>query len=223
MDLLDGCFWCDQSLWRRFQAFKEKEEKEKQPGGQKKPYCPCACGKDPQHPAPLRGSGRCCTTWVTDRSGGDSNPAVRLFSVDSFSVNLRRATSSVLVGDHKQASSSVAMLYLSPKVQDPLLYLVTDMLTTLRRLFVYNPALAWQFITYIRSFTGDVRGPASALASYLKKLRWEVTANATLIGPGGLNINLRSSKFIKLSNPNRLGLVLSCRHLPPQRCPAGPF
>ena len=118
---------------------------------------------------------------------------------DKHFTNLRRAAASVLVGDHKHASSPVALHYLSPHIQDPLLYIVTDLLTTLRRLFSYNSKLAWQFIQLIRQFDGTVKGPATTLASYLSKLQWEITDQATLIGPGGLRVHLpyTSNKQIK--------------------------
>lgn len=114
-------------------------------------------------------------------------------------VSLRRAAANVLVGDHKHAASHVALHYLTCRVQDPLLYLIADMLTTLRRLFVYHPQMAYQFLTSARNFQSQVFGPATALASYLKKVGWEVTATATIIGPGGLRVNIRfaSGKQIK--------------------------
>ena len=62
---------------------------------------------------------------------------------------------------------SIAMHYLSDRVQDPLLYLINDMLTTLRRFFVYHPDMAEQILQSIRAYDGKVRGPATAIASYL--------------------------------------------------------
>lgn len=114
-------------------------------------------------------------------------------------TNLRRAATTVLVGEHKQASSHVALHYLSSRIQDPMLYVVSDLLTTLRRLFVYRPHLAHRFAHAIRQFNGQVHGPATALASYLRRLGWEMTVNATLLGPGGLRLSLphTTSKAIK--------------------------
>lgn len=45
----------------------------------------------------------------------------------------------------------------------------------------------------------NVKGPATTLAAYLHKLGWELTVNATLLGPGGLRVNLstHSNKQIK--------------------------
>lgn len=114
-------------------------------------------------------------------------------------TNLRRAATTVLVGDHKQASSHMALHYLSSRIQDPMLYVVSDLLTTLRRLFVYHPSLAQRFVHAVCHFNGQVHGPATALASYLHRLGWEMTTNATLLGPGGLRLGLQSttSKTIK--------------------------
>ena len=108
-------------------------------------------------------------------------------------VSLRRAAASVLVGDHKHASSVVALHYLSDRVTDPLLYIITDILTTLRRMYIYYPKMANQFTSSVRAFEGKIRGPASALAAYLKHLQWELTSNATLLGPGGLRVSIPSS------------------------------
>ena len=114
-------------------------------------------------------------------------------------TNLRRAATNVLVGDHKQASSHVALHFLSHRVQDPMLYVISDMFTTLRRLFVYHPSLANNFVQSLRRYSGQAHGPATALAAYIHRLDWEVTPGATLLGPGGLRINIQTatSKAIK--------------------------
>lgn len=112
---------------------------------------------------------------------------------------LRRAAANVLVGDHKHASSFVALHYLSRRIQDPLLYVITDLLTTLRRFFVYHAERAELFVQEVCAFQSQVKGPATALASYLKKLGWEMTPKATVLGPGGLRLNVKtnSNKQIK--------------------------
>lgn len=112
---------------------------------------------------------------------------------DRHFATLRRAATNVLVGDHKHASSHVALHFLTDRVQDPLLYIITNMLTTLRRLFAYYPRLAAQIVTTVRMFSGKVRGPASALAASLAKVGWELTANAAILGPGGLRLNIPSA------------------------------
>lgn len=125
-------------------------------------------------------------------------------------VTLRRAACNVLVGDHKYASSPIAMHFLSAKVQDPLLYLVSDMLSTLRRLFAYYPTMAHQIITTIRTFEGKVRGPASALAAYLRSLGWELTQHATLLGPGGLRVNIATSSTKQIKSQLRIAWDWFC-------------
>lgn len=96
---------------------------------------------------------------------------------DKHFTNLRRAATNVMVGEHKQASSHIALHFLSHRIQDPLLYVVSDLLTTLRRLFVYHPNLAKGVVHSLRCYTGQVFGPATALASYLCRLIWEITPN----------------------------------------------
>lgn len=81
---------------------------------------------------------------------------------------LRRAATNVLVGDFKHASSHIAMQYLTPRVQDPELYVINDLITTLRRLLSYYPALANTFVQRIITFDGMVTGPATTIAYYLK-------------------------------------------------------
>lgn len=125
-------------------------------------------------------------------------------------VALRRAATSVLVGDHKHAASPIAMHYLSDRVQDPLLYLITDMLTTLRRLFVYHPTMAQKILDTIRFFDGKVRGPASAIASYLSQCGWELTSQATLLGPGGLRVHLPSSSNKQIKQQLRISWDWFC-------------
>lgn len=121
-------------------------------------------------------------------------------------TTLRRAATTVLVGDHKHASSIIATEFLTHKVQDPLLYIVADMLCTLRRLFVYHPDMASQIVTTVRTFTDKVKGPASALASYMKTLGWELTHNATVLGPGGLHLSLHAASTKQIKQQLRKGV-----------------
>ena len=125
-------------------------------------------------------------------------------------ATLRRAAANVLVGEHKHASSHVALHYLTDRVQDPLLYLITDMLTTLRRMFIYYPVLANQCLTSVRAYEGKVKGPASALAAYLRQLKWELTANATLLGPGGLRLHLPGSSNKQIRSQLRIAWDWQC-------------
>lgn len=76
---------------------------------------------------------------------------------DKHFTALRRSATNVLVGDHKHASSMIALHYLTDRVQDPLLYIVTDMLTTLRRLFVYYPEIAHKILNAIRAFESKAK------------------------------------------------------------------
>ena len=140
-------------------------------------------------------------------------------------TSLRRAAATVLVGDYKHASSFVALHYLSAKIQDPMLYLITDMLTTLRRYFLYYPNLASQVLQTIRAFDGKVRGPASALASYLRLLNWSITSTATLLGPGGLRINIPSSSNRQIKNQLRISWDWFCHNniLHRKGVPSEPF
>ena len=102
------------------------------------------------------------------------------------------------------------MHYLSTRVQDPLLYVVNDMLASLRRFVLYYPSLAEQMVASIRAFTGKVRGPAGALASYLRLLGWDLTEQATLLGPGGLRVNLRGSSNRQIRNQTRIAWDWVC-------------
>ena len=126
-------------------------------------------------------------------------------------TTLRRAASNVLVGDHKHAASAIALHYISDKVQDPLLYILTDMLTTLRRFFAYHPIMASQILHTIHTFDGKVRGPASAIASYLAHCGWELTKNATLLGPGGLRVNLQTSSNKHIKHQLRISWDWFCQ------------
>lgn len=71
---------------------------------------------------------------------------------------LRRAATNVLVGDHKHGSSHIALHHLSPKLQDPLLYVVVDLTTT--------PTMASQIITQTLQFK-DIHTD--------RPLRWRLT------------------------------------------------
>ena len=102
------------------------------------------------------------------------------------------------------------MHYITPRVQDPELYVITDLLTTLRRLFTYYPALAETFIVRIREYQGTLCGPATTIAFYLKKFHWELTSQATLLGPGGLRLNLITSSTRQIKQQTRIAWDWYC-------------
>lgn len=144
---------------------------------------------------------------------------------DKHYATLRRAATNVMVGDHKHASSHIALQYLSPKIQDPLLYVVVDLLTTLRRLFAYYPELAKQIITTALQFQGITYGPATALASYLKRLNWQITPQAILLGPGGLKLSLQTTSCKQIRKQARIAWDWHCHAAVSHRkgAPAHPF
>ena len=57
------------------------------------------------------------------------------FIGESHFVKLRRQATDVLIGKHKYASSMLALSILSPKVEDPMLYVISTAICSFRRLF----------------------------------------------------------------------------------------
>lgn len=111
--------------------------------------------------------------------------------------------SSTLVGEHKCASSHIALHYLSDRVMDPLLYVVVTGLCSIRRLFYYHPTLANSMWSEIVSHT-STQGPCGALAGHLQKLHW--------IPLQGGYIDMPSSHQLCLPNQSTKEIRLICRH-----------
>lgn len=104
-------------------------------------------------------------------------------------TQLRRAASDALIGKHKFASSFVAMQYLSDRIMDPMLYVIVSGLCAIRRLYHYNPQLADEMWNEVLA-QATPRGPASALAHYLRKVQWTPDEGGKVTMPSGHQLNL---------------------------------
>jgi len=147
---------------------------------------------------------------------------VALYSNDSHYMGpqlfakLRRAACKALTGDHNFASPYVACSALCPGLQDPLLYVITNALRTLRRLSVYFPQMARDFCGAVVSFQHKhAYGPASSLKLYLDQVEWSLDAHGIIVGPGGLNINIfqtSSQEILHAVNRAWGHFVFKCIH-----------
>lgn len=52
--------------------------------------------------------------------------------------------------------------------------------------------------------------PAAALAAYLSQVGWELTSNATLLGPGGLRLNLRMHSSCQIKDQLKIAWDWFC-------------
>ena len=97
---------------------------------------------------------------------------------------LRRAGVNAVVGPWKQASTWVACHYLSKELQDPLLYVMVNLLCLIRAVFDFLPEKVHFFLRLLndQSYTRSY-GPVSACSMYLHQLGWELDTQGTLHGP----------------------------------------
>ena len=112
---------------------------------------------------------------------------------------LRRAATTTLTGNHKFSSAHLACSALNPRLQDPLIFVVSQALRSIRRLYVYNSDMAKSIVQDVYNFQGRTSyGPASALKLYLKYIGWCLDLGGDLKGPDGLKVNIfrASSKEI---------------------------
>lgn len=108
---------------------------------------------------------------------------------DAHFTQLRRCATDALIGKHKFASSYLAMQYISDKVMDPQLYVIVSGLCAICRLYHHHPSLAGEFWHKVLE-EATPRGPASALAAYLRKLNWTPEENGVIFIPSGHQICL---------------------------------
>ena len=104
---------------------------------------------------------------------------------------LRRAATTALVGPEQQASSWLAMQFLSLRLQDPLLYVICTALSFLRRMFTHHPETAQLFLEAVCTHTGNPHGPAGALACYLHRVQWKITSDGLVICPSQIRISVK--------------------------------
>ena len=121
---------------------------------------------------------------------------------DSHFVQLRRLATDTLIGKHKYASSYLAMLFLTDRIMDPLLYVIVTGLCAIRRLFHTHSPLAHQLWDEVL-LAKPPRGPCSAMAAYLSKLSW-------IPSPGGL-IDLPSGHRLCLQPQSTSEIRMQCR------------
>ena len=99
---------------------------------------------------------------------------------------MRRAATTALIGNHKQASSWLTCCYLHRKILDPQFFALCEMLCLLRQLFDFEPDDAWSVILtaveYIDSPPKQSWGPGSALAVYLNRCGMTVDHNGFVQG-----------------------------------------
>lgn len=115
---------------------------------------------------------------------------------------LRRAAANALLGAYHHINPYLACLCLSKHIQDPLLYVVTVALRSVRRLFTIQKPLAHDFVKRTESFDACVTyGPASSLSKYLEKMGLWMTKEALVCSEDGLvcDVQFSSGKEIKLA------------------------
>ena len=84
------------------------------------------------------------------------------------------------------------MQFLSPRLQDPLLYVLCTALSFLRRLFIYHPDKAQSFLLAVCSHVGHPHGPAGALACYLHRVNWTLQPDGILSCSGNIKISVKN-------------------------------
>ena len=110
---------------------------------------------------------------------------------DKLWGKLRRAATTALVGNHRNACSYLACTVLSTNIQDPLLYNICQMLRSIRRCAFLFPEFATEITKCAFDFDEKtVYGPAGALKRYLNKIGWHFATHQHLTGPGGFNIDI---------------------------------
>ena len=101
-------------------------------------------------------------------------------------TNLGRAAITALVGDDKIANPFLAMHYVAPSLQDPLLFVISSLLTALRRLWHYSFDLAEEI--WHHTYTKFQTWPSECFALIFKP-SWVETR--CLQGPGGLFVSIK--------------------------------
>ena len=118
---------------------------------------------------------------------------------DKHFRTLRREATKALIGPEAQISSWLAVHLFSPQLQDPLLYVITNALAFLRRMFHVNPDLANQFLQAVLHHDGPAVGPAGALARYLTHVGWSLDSDGRIALDGCLSVSIRydALKYIR--------------------------
>lgn len=105
---------------------------------------------------------------------------------DNHFVKLRRQATEALalIGHHKFASSYLALHILFDRVDDPLLFVISTALCSLRRLFHHHPTLAQNMWREVLTSTTS-QGQCGALAGYLRRVKWVPKPDGIVEMPSG--------------------------------------
>ena len=109
---------------------------------------------------------------------------------------LRGTAARAMVGPHRALSPLLALVALSPHVQDPECYLLTQALRALRRLFHTNLEVAEAFLVAAMESSGHASwatGPASALKALLTRNGWTLHADGLCTGLGNVRFSVRTA------------------------------
>ena len=109
---------------------------------------------------------------------------------------LRGTAARVLVGSHRSLSPLLALCTLTPHVQDPECFLLTQALRALRRLFHTDPGVAAEVLLAAVKASGhacSATGPASALKALLSRNGWTLYSCGLCTGHGNVRFSLRTA------------------------------
>ena len=110
---------------------------------------------------------------------------------------LRRAATTALIGNHKQASSWLACCFLHSKILDPQFFALCEMLCLFRQLYTFEPEDATSIfmtaVDYIEAPPKQSWGPGSAMAVYLNRCGLKLDYEGNIEGRHYQTINITNA------------------------------
>ena len=109
---------------------------------------------------------------------------------------LRTGAAKALLGERSSMSPHFAVCCLTPRISDPVVYLMSQSIGALRRMLLLLPDLGATWLrnaAALAQTSSRVIGPASALAKLLRDNQWTIQTSGVLKGPGHWRVDVRCS------------------------------
>ena len=113
---------------------------------------------------------------------------------ENFFKTCRRSITSAVVSSAKHASSDIACHFLTTRMQDPFVYVLTTALRNLRRFHGISPDVAISIWDRVVSFQGKKSyGPGTSLSVMLRRIGWKPRPDGVIQVPGAKPFRLFQS------------------------------
>ena len=120
---------------------------------------------------------------------------------ESFFQTCRRNITTAVVSSARHASSDIACHFLSWKMQDPFVFVLTTALRNIRRFYGINPHEALSIWERAVAYQGKKSyGPGTSLSVLIRRIGWKLESDGVILVPNGIAFRLFQASNKEITN-----------------------